>query len=346
MLFWVGMSTDISSTVESCATCERYQQANQKHEIMSHEIPTLPFEIVGSDMFHFQGDEYLLIADSYSGFFDFVQLKEPTTKAVVMQLKRWFATHGVPRKLITDNGPQYASTEFARFAKEWCFDHTTSSPHYPKSNGLSERFVRTAKNILKRCDNDGSDVQLALLHYRNTPRDGDLQSSNQRLNGRLMRTNIPATDQVLKPRIVKEVTKNLKQRREQQKKYADRGASKPPDYQKGEPVTVQNIKSRQWEQGIVAEKLDNPRSYVVHLSNGSTVRRNVRDIRPARSPTAIDEPEPISIYHQQGEPRVEQPQPAEAEDDNPQNMERELRNMTSRSGRVIRSTRADDFIYY
>lgn len=346
MLFWVGMSSDITNTVESCTTCERYQQSNQKHEVMTHEIPTLPFEIVGSDLFHFQGDEYLLIADSYSGFFDFAKLRELTTKSVVSQLKSWFATHGVPRKLITDNGPQYASIEFAQFAKKWCFDHITSSPHYPKSNGLSERFVQTAKSLLKRCDNDGSDIQLALLHYRNTPRDGELQSSNQRLTGRLLRTNIPTTDHVLKPRIVEGVAENLKQRRQRQKQYADKGATKPAEYEEGDPVTVQNIKSRLWEKGRVEKKLDAPRSYIVHLSNGSTVRRNVRDLKPARSPTAIEEPEPIYIYQQQGEPRAENAQAAEPEDEHPPMLERELRNMITRSGRVVRSTRDDNFVYY
>lgn len=151
---------------------------------------------------------------------------------------------------------------------------------------------------------------------------------------------------MLKPRIVEGVAENLKQRRQRQKQYADKGATKPAEYEEGDPVTVQNIKSRLWEKGRVEKKLDAPRSYIVHLSNGSTVRRNVRDLKPARSPTAIEEPEPIYIYQQQGEPRAENAQAAEPEDEHPPMLERELRNMITRSGRVVRSTRDDNFVYY
>ncbi|CAC5360355.1 unnamed protein product [Mytilus coruscus] len=53
-------------------------------------------------------------------------------------------------QLITDNGPQFACREFAQFAKEYGFVHTTTSPHYPQANGQAERFVQTVKNLIKK----------------------------------------------------------------------------------------------------------------------------------------------------------------------------------------------------
>jgi hypothetical protein len=35
-------------------------------------------------------------------------------------------------------------------------------PYYPRSNGLAERFVQEAKNLLKRCSLDDIDVQFAV----------------------------------------------------------------------------------------------------------------------------------------------------------------------------------------
>ena len=37
----------------------------------------------------------------------------------------------MPKKVESDNGPQFNSTEFAKLAKEYDFAHTTPSPRYP-----------------------------------------------------------------------------------------------------------------------------------------------------------------------------------------------------------------------
>ena len=39
------------------------------------------------------------------------------SRTVIEKLKMQFSRHGIPEVVISDNGPQYASTEFAKFAK-------------------------------------------------------------------------------------------------------------------------------------------------------------------------------------------------------------------------------------
>ena len=51
-----------------------------------------------------------------------------TSQAVVSLTKQIFSEHGIPQRVGTDNGPQYDSETYRKFAKEWCFDHVTSSP--------------------------------------------------------------------------------------------------------------------------------------------------------------------------------------------------------------------------
>lgn len=70
---------------------------------------------------------------------------------------------------MSDNGPEFASEEFADFAHLREFDNITSSPHYPQSNGKAEQAVKVAKQILKKAKHSKSDPYLALLDYRNTP---------------------------------------------------------------------------------------------------------------------------------------------------------------------------------
>ena len=58
-----------------------------------------------------------------------------TSTAIINKLRAIFARHGIPEKLVSDNGPQSSAQEFADFAKEWDFSHITSSLTYPQSNG-------------------------------------------------------------------------------------------------------------------------------------------------------------------------------------------------------------------
>ena len=51
------------------------------------------------------------------------------------------------------------------FAASYSFKHTTSSPHYPRSNWLAEQTVKTIKALLQQAD----DPHLALLNYGATP---------------------------------------------------------------------------------------------------------------------------------------------------------------------------------
>ena len=80
---------------------------------------------------------------------------------VILHTKSIFARHGIPEVVVSDNGPQYSSEAYANFARKFRFEHITSSPHYPQSNGEAERAVQTVKNLIKK---DG-DPYLALLSY-------------------------------------------------------------------------------------------------------------------------------------------------------------------------------------
>ena len=74
--------------------------------------------------------------------------------------------------MVSDNGPQFASTEFASFVKKWNFEHVTSSPHYAQSNGKAENAVKTVKQLFNKCKEDETSEFLVLLDWRNTPSKG------------------------------------------------------------------------------------------------------------------------------------------------------------------------------
>ena len=89
-------------------------------------------------------------------------------------MKRNFARYGIPDECITDNGHEYS-----RFAREYGFTSTKSTPCHSQGNGNAESAVKIAKNILKKSRNE--DPYLALLAYRNTPQQGYDYSPADRL---------------------------------------------------------------------------------------------------------------------------------------------------------------------
>ena len=116
------------------------------------------------------------------------KLNSTKSAAVINHLKSVFAEHGIPETLVSNNGPQYSSQEFAAFCKQWGIEHVTSSPLCPQSNGFKERSVQTVETLLQKAEASGQDPYLALLTYRTTPVDNNLPSPARLLNRRDYRT--------------------------------------------------------------------------------------------------------------------------------------------------------------
>ena len=99
-----------------------------------------------------------------------IKLTSTTSNSVINALKAMSSRHGIPQTLVGNNGPQYFSGKFAKFASSYRFLHVTSSPYFSQSNSCADRAVQTMKNLLKHSD----DFYLTMLMYRTTPLSGFL----------------------------------------------------------------------------------------------------------------------------------------------------------------------------
>ena len=96
-------------------------------------------------------------------------------------LKEYFAEHGIPEVLHTDNGPQFTNALFTKFVTDWMFDNNTSSPRNPRSNGQAEEAIKTIKALFTCAKCSGQDPYLALLSYCSMPIDAPLCSPAEML---------------------------------------------------------------------------------------------------------------------------------------------------------------------
>ena len=170
VIYWPGMNAEAKDHVSKCDVCNAHRPEECREKLQTHEFPHLPWAKVGTDLFELDGHQYIILVDYYSNFFEINELKKTTTQAVVNALRPHFARYGIPVTIVSDNGSQFASQEFAKFAREWGFEHVTSSLHYAQSNGKAENAVKTAKSLLKKAKQSGSDPLKAILEWRGVTR--------------------------------------------------------------------------------------------------------------------------------------------------------------------------------
>lgn len=272
-VFWPRINQDIENLVSKCSFCQELRNANPKEPLKPQPVPAHPWQMVGTDLFHWQNNNYLLVVDYYSRYWEIVKLRSMTSEHIITEMKKMFSRHGIPEEVKSDNGPQYASKEFQQFAMTWRFKHTTSSPRYPRSNGLAERTVQSIKNLLSKTLSSHQDPYLAILENRNNPVDG-FASPAQLLMSRNLRSTIPALPHHFKPEVidVQSFQENREKIQQRQKFYHDKHSQSLPTLEKGERIRMRD--GKKWKPAKVTSNEIEPRSYIVQTREGRKYRRN------------------------------------------------------------------------
>uniref|UniRef100_A0A2S2PCF5 RNA-directed DNA polymerase n=1 Tax=Schizaphis graminum TaxID=13262 RepID=A0A2S2PCF5_SCHGA len=282
LFYWKGLDKDIEEYIGNCAVCNKFRSENTKDPMICQEVPNLPFEKVACDILDYGKDTYLVLVDYYSGWLELNYLSSKTSSHIIKILKVIFSIHGIPKQLVADNMP-FNSNEFQNFATDWEFVITTSSPRYPKSNGLAEKGVSIAKSILKRSDEGKVDKQLMLLEYRNSAIIGSKFSPAQLLMSRTLRSKIPILNNSLKPTLVTNFKLVRENKNMKTKLYYDKNAKvkNNNDFQPGQKIMFRDLLTKTWKPGKIINKYNTPRSYVFSDDTGKNKRRNIVHLRPA-----------------------------------------------------------------
>ena len=185
-VWWPFMNKAIEEMIGSCVNCAKESRI-PKEPLRPVTTPARPWEMVGSDLFMLNNENYLMVVDYYSRYPEVAHLgRDTSAQHVIDKMKEIFARHGIPDYLVSDNGPQYSSSLFTDFVRAYDFKHITSSPRYPRSNGAAERMVQTVKNLMRKSVGDPC---LALLSYRASPVISSY-SPAELLMGRKLRTTV------------------------------------------------------------------------------------------------------------------------------------------------------------
>ena len=149
-------------------------------------------------------------------------------------------------------------------------------PRFPQSNGLLEKTVTCSimKRRFKKARDSKKDPYLTILAYHTTPLKSCELSPSELCMSRRLRSNLPCTNERLKPQPLKlnDVRKKLSANREMHKKFHDRSAKHLSSLQKGDEVCVQ-IFDKLWKPAVITDQHIN-RSYILQTHDGDVYRRN------------------------------------------------------------------------
>ena len=152
-VYWPGLKDQLEKLILYCELCLKYSQSNYKQQprmSLGQEIPLHAWTKLATDIFHFEGASYLIVAGYTSRFLVVCKPSSMTGQHIATHCKQIFSEYGWPETLISDNGPCYVAEALTNMMKEYGVNHIKSSPHYPLSNRLAEKFVQIAKTCSTR----------------------------------------------------------------------------------------------------------------------------------------------------------------------------------------------------
>ena len=154
-IWWPKMDEAIEDTVKHCQACQESRPSPPAAPLHPWEWPSEPWSRLHLDFAGpYLGAMYLILVDAHSKWMDVQLLQSISSAKTIQKLRTIFATHGIPRKIVTDNGPSFTSSEFAQFMKANGISHIKSAPYHPSTNGLAERAVQTFKQGVAKISGD------------------------------------------------------------------------------------------------------------------------------------------------------------------------------------------------
>ena len=139
---WPGITQDVQQFVSKCKNCQMSRPSLGKTVSMWPEADLWERLYKDKGYVKDQGN-VLIIVDAGSGWIEAFPAGNRTSKIVKVYLNQIFARFGIPKTLVSDNGPEFIIGDL----KQWCESLSTkkmeSPVYHPRANGLAERVVQT-----------------------------------------------------------------------------------------------------------------------------------------------------------------------------------------------------------
>ena len=139
-IWWPGLDRDVevlAASYEACKGVSAMLTAAPRHP---WQHPNSPWDRVHIDFGEWHGRHFLVVVDAYSKWPEVRYMSSTTAPHKIEVLKDIFATHGYPRLLVSDNGPQLTANHLENYLLSHHVLHHKSAPYHPATYGLAETW--------------------------------------------------------------------------------------------------------------------------------------------------------------------------------------------------------------
>lgn len=152
---WKGMAKDIIHYVRSCHACQvskygSYKFSGPLQAIIPNDVGELvAIDILGPMIRSRYGFTcVLVIIDIFSKFIKLYGLRRVTSTACLKQIGNYIREYGVPRRLLSDNGPQFTSKRWKKSMCELGIKELHTAVRNPRGNPC-ERYIKVVGECLR-----------------------------------------------------------------------------------------------------------------------------------------------------------------------------------------------------
>jgi len=108
----------IEKKVKECPECQVNQKSLALAPLHPWESPSHPWTRLHIDFSGpLEGRMFLIVVDSHSKWLDAIPVSNANSVSTIRELRKLFATHGIPEIVVSDNGTAFTSVEFSEFVK-------------------------------------------------------------------------------------------------------------------------------------------------------------------------------------------------------------------------------------
>lgn len=140
--YWPTIFKDVNKFIHAYDSCQRAGFPGQSDKMpLNPQLVIEPFEcweldFVGPINPSSNQKTYILVATEYvTKWVEAETLPRAIEDSVIHFLFQIFVRHGLPRDIIMDGGPQFASNKIAAALKTYHIQHKVTTPYHPQENG-------------------------------------------------------------------------------------------------------------------------------------------------------------------------------------------------------------------
>lgn len=141
-----------------CDVCAKFRPLKRNTPLGTMNISEKPGQQIGMDFIGPVHETYCLVTiDFFSRLIKLKVSESPNAEVVLQTLQEWQEENGPFEHLITDGGSHFANYDVAEWCVENTVQHKFTLPYDHRTNGLTERAIRSVNNIIRKLKADNRD---------------------------------------------------------------------------------------------------------------------------------------------------------------------------------------------